>query len=143
MTSPASILARPLTLPCGAQLRNRLAKAAMSEAIADPDGGPSERLVRLYERWGRGGAGMLLTGNVIVDRGGRTEPANVVVHDDRHLAGLRRWADAAQAHGAARRVRAFAGREQHARVSLEPRPTRRVCHSRHGRRQRVLPGFHG
>ncbi|MBK8234936.1 MAG: NADH:flavin oxidoreductase/NADH oxidase family protein [Deltaproteobacteria bacterium] len=121
MTSPASILARPLTLPCGAQLRNRLAKAAMSEAIADADGGPSERLVRLYERWGRGGAGMLLTGNVIVDRGGRTEPANVVVHDDRHLAGLRRWADAAQAHGAALWMQiSHAGRQSSRGVTREP-----------------------
>jgi len=100
MPTPAEVLARPLVLPCGATLPNRIAKAAMSEALGDKDNGPSDRLLRLYERWGRSGAGMLLTGNVIVDRDGRTEPANVVLDDDRHLAGLRRWADAAQSNGA-------------------------------------------
>jgi 2,4-dienoyl-CoA reductase-like NADH-dependent reductase (Old Yellow Enzyme family) len=43
---------------------------------------------------------MLITGNVIVAPGGRTEPDNVVLEDDRHLEDLRRWADTAQAHGA-------------------------------------------
>lgn len=42
---------------------------------------------------------MLITGNVITDLGGRTEPHNVVITDARHLEGLQRWADAAQAHG--------------------------------------------
>lgn len=97
--SDAATLARPLTLRSGAVLPNRIVKAAMSEALADADLGPSDRLVRLYERWGRSGAGMLLTGNVIVDRDGRTEPANVVLDDERHLVALRRWADAAQANG--------------------------------------------
>jgi 2,4-dienoyl-CoA reductase-like NADH-dependent reductase (Old Yellow Enzyme family) len=100
MNSASEILARPLTLPCGATLRNRVAKAAMSEALADEGFGPSDRLLRVYERWGRSGAGMLLTGNVIIDMDGRTEPANVVLEDDRHLPALRRWAEAAQGHGA-------------------------------------------
>lgn len=65
-----SLLARPLALPGGAVLPNRLAKSAMSEVLADAAGGPSERLVRLYERLGRGGAGLLITGHVIVARGG-------------------------------------------------------------------------
>jgi 2,4-dienoyl-CoA reductase-like NADH-dependent reductase (Old Yellow Enzyme family) len=94
------VLRTPLKLPCGASLPNRLAKAAMSENLADDDGGPSERLIRLYETLGAGGAGLLITGNVIVAPGGRTEPHNVVVEDERHLPALRRWAAAAQAHGA-------------------------------------------
>jgi 2,4-dienoyl-CoA reductase-like NADH-dependent reductase (Old Yellow Enzyme family) len=93
-------LSSPLTLPGGATLPNRLAKAAMSEALADRAGGPTDGLIRLYERWGRGGAGLLITGNVIVDPDGRGEPGNVLVLDDRHRAGLTRWAEAAQAHGA-------------------------------------------
>jgi 2,4-dienoyl-CoA reductase-like NADH-dependent reductase (Old Yellow Enzyme family) len=93
-------LGSSLTLPCGATLPNRIAKAAMSETLGDPaTGGPTDGLVRVYERWGRGGAGMLLTGNVIVDALGLGERGNVVVVDDRHLAGLRRWAQAAQANG--------------------------------------------
>ena len=93
-------LSSPLTLPGGATLPNRLAKAAMSEALGDSAGGPTDGLIRLYERWGRGGAGLLITGNVIVDPAGRGEPGNVVLLDDRHRAGLIRWAEAAQAQGA-------------------------------------------
>ncbi|MEM7136973.1 MAG: NADH:flavin oxidoreductase/NADH oxidase family protein [Myxococcota bacterium] len=92
-------LAAPLRLRRGGSLPNRIAKAAMSEALGDDACAPTDRLVRLYERLGRGGAGMLITGNVITDLGGRTEPHNVVLVGGERLEGLRRWADAAQAEG--------------------------------------------
>jgi 2,4-dienoyl-CoA reductase-like NADH-dependent reductase (Old Yellow Enzyme family) len=96
-----SILATPLALPSGATLSNRLVKAAMSETLAEPGvHGPTDALVRLYERWGRGGAGLLITGHVIVDPTGLCEPGNVMVSDERHLPALRRWAAAAQGRGA-------------------------------------------
>ena len=99
-TSPSSSpIAQPLTLSGGATLPNRIAKSAMSEVLGDADGAPTERLIRLYERRGRGGAGLLITGHVIVSMSGRGEPGNVVVEDRRHLGALRRWADAAQANG--------------------------------------------
>src|SRR5690348_2436774 len=94
-------IASPLTLRSGDTLANRLAKAAMSETLGDPEtGAPTEALIRLYERWGRSGAGLLITGHVMVDPAGRGEPNNVVIVDDRHLAALRHWASATQAHGA-------------------------------------------
>jgi 2,4-dienoyl-CoA reductase-like NADH-dependent reductase (Old Yellow Enzyme family) len=72
----------------------------MSEILGDPESGaPTEALLRVYERWGRSGAGLLITGHVIVDPEGRGEAGNVVVTDDRHLAALSRWATAAQAGG--------------------------------------------
>ncbi|HET9621684.1 MAG TPA: NADH:flavin oxidoreductase/NADH oxidase family protein [Kofleriaceae bacterium] len=96
-----SQIASPLTLPNGITLKNRLAKSAMSEVLADPaDHAPNDALVRLYERWGKSGAGLLITGHVIVDAGGLGEPGNVLVVDDRHRAALTRWANAGQAHGA-------------------------------------------
>src|SRR5688572_28458339 len=99
--APTAILSQPLRLPSGATLRNRLVKGAMIEVLGDPvTGAPTDQLVRIYERWSRGGAGLLITGNVIVDPQGRDLPGNVVVEDDRHLPGLRRWAEAAQSHGA-------------------------------------------
>ena len=97
----AARLAEPLTLPCGHVLPNRLAKAAMSEVLAGPGGAPTEGHVRLYERWARGGAGLLLTGNVIFDPRGRTEPDNVVLSGGRaHEAALARWAERTHAAGA-------------------------------------------
>lgn len=95
-----SILAAPLTLPCGATLSNRLAKSAMSENLAD-DHWPGERLRRLYARWGASGAGLLLTGNVMVDARALGEPHNVVVENEAAHDPMARWAEAGQAAGAA------------------------------------------
>ena len=122
VASPQAILSRPLSLRSGASLPNRLAKGAMSEVLADPvTGAPTDRLVRLYERWSRSGAGLLITGHVIIDRGGVGEPGNVVIEDDRHLPGLRRWAETAQAHGARLWMQLnHAGRQTPRRVVRQP-----------------------
>jgi 2,4-dienoyl-CoA reductase-like NADH-dependent reductase (Old Yellow Enzyme family) len=122
MSNLATPLAAPLALRSGAVLPNRLAKAAMSEVLADPaTGAPTDALVRLYERWGRSGAGLLLTGHVIVDPGGVAEPGNVIVADDRHHAVLRRWAEAGQAHGARLWMQInHAGRQSLRKLTREP-----------------------
>jgi 2,4-dienoyl-CoA reductase-like NADH-dependent reductase (Old Yellow Enzyme family) len=57
-----------ITLPCGAILPNRLCKAAMTEGLADPWGRATERHVTLYRRWAKSGAGLLLSGNIQIDR---------------------------------------------------------------------------
>jgi 2,4-dienoyl-CoA reductase-like NADH-dependent reductase (Old Yellow Enzyme family) len=83
-----------LRLPCGAVLPNRIAKSAMSEALATLDHKVSDELVRLYEAWSDGGSGLLISGNVMIDRRALGEPKNVVVEDDGDLDGLRRLAQA-------------------------------------------------
>ncbi len=94
-------LASELTLPCGATLPNRIGKSAMSEALADKHTGvATDALVTLYERWGAGGTGLLISGNVMVALEARGEPGQVVITSDSHVAELRSWAEAAQAHGA-------------------------------------------
>jgi 2,4-dienoyl-CoA reductase-like NADH-dependent reductase (Old Yellow Enzyme family) len=119
---PIESLRAPLRLASADLLPNRLAKAAMSETLGELDTGePTDELVRLYERWGRSGAGVLITGNVMVDRGGRGEPGNVLIEDERHLPALRRWADAAQAHGARLWMQInHAGRQSPRRLSKRP-----------------------
>lgn len=92
-------LHEPIELPGGLVLPNRIMKAAMSEALADAGHSPDERLVRLYDRWSRGGYGLLITGNVMVDRTQLGEPGNVVVEDDRDLAPLSRWVKTTQDAG--------------------------------------------
>ncbi len=52
---------QPLTLPCGVVLSNRLMKSAMSEALADVGGAPTELLTNLYRRWAQGGIGLSVT----------------------------------------------------------------------------------
>lgn len=96
----ASPLAQQLELPNGTTLKNRVAKAAMSEQLGNKQNGPTEGLVKLYETWGKGGAGLLITGNVMIDRRALGEPANVALEDDRDLELIGAWAKAAQAEGA-------------------------------------------
>jgi 2,4-dienoyl-CoA reductase-like NADH-dependent reductase (Old Yellow Enzyme family) len=94
-------LADPLDLPCGVRLPNRIAKAALSEALGDRDNSPDERIVTLYRRWAQGGYGMLITGNVMVDRAHLGEPANIVIEDDRAISQLTAWTKAVHDGGAA------------------------------------------
>ncbi|MFJ1460758.1 nitroreductase family deazaflavin-dependent oxidoreductase [Nocardia sp. N2S4-5] len=89
----------PLPLPCGQTLPNRIVKAALSEGLGDAGLGPDERLHRLYTRWGAGGFGLIVTGNVMIDRTQLGEPGNVVIEDERHLDELTRWAKAAEDGG--------------------------------------------
>jgi 2,4-dienoyl-CoA reductase-like NADH-dependent reductase (Old Yellow Enzyme family) len=56
----------PVQLRSGQLLRNRIAKAAMEEGMAGQAQLPDRRLMSLYRRWGAGGAGLLITGNVMV-----------------------------------------------------------------------------
>ena len=115
-------LRSPFPLSNSSLLPNRIGKAATSEALADRrTGEPSEALIRLYERWGRGGAGLLITGNVALDLDARTEPGNVVVHDRRFVDSLRLWASAAQAHGSQLFMQInHAGRQVSRRISNHP-----------------------
>lgn len=95
-------LAEPLTLPCGASIPNRLAKAAMTEGLATPDGVPTAELERLYGLWSDGGAGMLLSGNIQIDRDHLERPGNVVIDrepDAAMQAALSSWAKAATRNG--------------------------------------------
>ncbi len=93
-------LATPLRLRSGLVLENRFVKAAMSEGLADADGAPDARLERLYARWARGGSGMQLTGNVMIDGRYLERPGNVVVEDARAATALAAWAAAGRADGA-------------------------------------------
>ncbi len=90
----------PLSLPNGAVVPNRIAKAAMEENMADGDHAPSAELISLYRAWADGGAGLIITGNVMVDARAMTGAAGVVLEDDRYLDRFKAWADASRAGGA-------------------------------------------
>lgn len=95
------LLTQSLQLPNGSVLRNRLAKAAMSEALGTYHNHPTLKLVELYRRWAASGLGLLITGNVMIDRRALGEPGNVVIEDEADLPVLQQWARAATSQGAA------------------------------------------
>lgn len=90
----------PLVLPNGATVPNRLAKAAIEEDMAQAGQLPGAAIHRLYERWAEGGAGLIITGNVMVDHRALTGPATLVLEAHTPLEPFRRWAQAARCHGA-------------------------------------------
>ncbi|WP_428381989.1 NADH:flavin oxidoreductase/NADH oxidase family protein [Nevskia ramosa] len=97
----ANFLTQALRLPNGSTLRNRLAKASMSEALATYANQPTPKLVELYRRWAASGIGLLITGNVMIDRRALGEPGNVVIEDEADLPLLQQWSRAATDQGAA------------------------------------------
>ncbi|MBK8456753.1 MAG: NADH:flavin oxidoreductase/NADH oxidase family protein [Phyllobacteriaceae bacterium] len=95
-------LSDQVTLPCGVVVPNRIVKAALTEGLAGGDNHANERFVRLYRRWGEGGAGMLITGNVIVDRTHLERGGNLAIdgaQSNEALSSLAAMAQAAKAHG--------------------------------------------
>ncbi len=93
-----SALNQSFILPCGVEVPNRIAKSALSEGIAEPNGRPSSALFNLYERWGKGGAGILLSGNVMVDKAHLVN-ANVMIAEEEFLKDYTTLANKAQANG--------------------------------------------
>jgi 2,4-dienoyl-CoA reductase-like NADH-dependent reductase (Old Yellow Enzyme family) len=95
-------LGEAFTLPCGAALPNRLAKGAMTEGLATAAGLPTPALDQLYRLWSEGGSGMLLTGNVQIDRQHLERPGNVIIDrapDAEMREALARWAKAGTSAG--------------------------------------------
>src|SRR5690606_37027322 len=81
---------------------NRIAKAAMTEGLADPAGVPTQELQRLYGLWSDGGAGLLLSGNILIDGDHLERPGNVIVDrepDAAMRAALADWATVATRNG--------------------------------------------
>tara|TARA_R110000868_G_scaffold226249_1_gene478816 strand:- start:1213 stop:2517 length:1305 start_codon:yes stop_codon:yes gene_type:complete len=123
MTDKTTI-ATPITLPCGAVLKNRIVKAAMTEGLGDPQNRATESHQRLYRRWAEGGAGMLLTGNVQVDRRYMERPGNVAIdgpQSNEAIAALRSFAQAGTVNNTHLWMQiSHAGRQTPISVSKEP-----------------------
>ncbi|GGU97281.1 2,4-dienoyl-CoA reductase [Streptomyces litmocidini] len=96
-----SELFSPLPLRSGQVLKNRIAKAAMEENMAGDGQLPDGQLLSLYRRWAVGGAGLLITGNVMVHAEALTGPAGVVLDERAPLEPFAEWAKAAKSGGGA------------------------------------------
>ena len=74
-----NVLGQSLQLPCGAVLKNRLAKSAMSDSLGNGRGDPTDKQIRLYERWAEGGAAVSIIGEVQGDHRYPEKPGNLVL----------------------------------------------------------------
>jgi 2,4-dienoyl-CoA reductase-like NADH-dependent reductase (Old Yellow Enzyme family) len=88
----------PLTLPCGLTLPNRLGRAAMTEGLSDSRNDPTGQHFRLFEANAAGGAGLILTGNAMVDRRHLERARNVVLDSATDRKAMESWTEAAGPH---------------------------------------------
>lgn len=118
-------LSDAVKLPCGAVLKNRIAKAAMTEGLSGGDNRGNARFTELYRRWGEGGAGLLVTGNFVVDRWHLERGGNLAIEgpqSNQALAALADIATAAKAHGAKIAVQLnHAGRQTQKMINKHPK----------------------
>jgi 2,4-dienoyl-CoA reductase-like NADH-dependent reductase (Old Yellow Enzyme family) len=98
-TVPPVSLFDPLTLPNGAVIANRICKAAMEETMGVRQL-PSEPIYRLYRTWAKGGAGLIITGNVMVDRTALIGPLGLTLDERQPFEPFKDWARAATSGGA-------------------------------------------
>lgn len=96
-------IAKPLTLPCGLTIPNRLAKAALAEGWGDKNRLPHERLVETYGTWADGEWGLVMTGNVQVDEAYLGTHEDNALNDDipreQHLNSWKEWAKVGSKNG--------------------------------------------
>jgi len=78
-------LFRPLELPSGVILKNRIAKSAMSDSLGDGTGHPTKAQNWLYRRWAEGGVGISIIGEVQAQPGYAEKPGNLVLNNNADL----------------------------------------------------------
>jgi len=86
------VLQKEMILPNGVILSNRIAKSAMSENLSNKHHEPTPVLINAYKAWAKSGAGLLITGNIMIDSEAIGEPRNVVVQDRKNMEVLKAWA---------------------------------------------------
>lgn len=92
------MISTEITLPCGVKLKNRLVKSAMTERISNKNFEPTKGHELLYKDWANTGAGLLITGNVVIDRK-HLESAGNVCFDENMLPKISSWAQASKSGG--------------------------------------------
>jgi 2,4-dienoyl-CoA reductase-like NADH-dependent reductase (Old Yellow Enzyme family) len=93
----ASPLGKPLKFEfSGRTAKNRFLKAAMTERISSWDpkdvkarGIPSKNLINVYKRWGEGGFGQILTGNIMIEYDQLEAMGNPIIPRDAEFSGPR------------------------------------------------------
>ncbi len=92
-------LNQPFILPCGATIKNRLVKAAMTERLSNSSFEPTKLHLDLYKKWSATGAGLLITGNVMIDRKHLESGGNIVLDRDKIAAKLKHWVQSGTKNG--------------------------------------------
>jgi 2,4-dienoyl-CoA reductase-like NADH-dependent reductase (Old Yellow Enzyme family) len=82
-------------------IKNRLVRSATIECLCPDPHAMDARWIGLYESLSRGGAGLIVTGNFFVNRGGAAQPGIMILDSDAVIPELARAVKAVKNHGAA------------------------------------------
>lgn len=105
------VLGESVKLPFSGRIApSRFMKGAMTERLSSWDqheplkrGIPSKELIKVYEEWGKGGFGIILSGNTIVDHVNLEAPGNPIMNaksqEPERAAAFAEMAAKAKAHG--------------------------------------------
>lgn len=136
LPSAISLISRPLTLPCGLTLPNRLVKCPMQETQAQPPwfDPPISTFQNLYSLWAEAQYGLIITGQVQIDRRFFSIAGDVCCHERSPGAEVlevwKRWAEIAQSRGTPAVVQlAHPGRMSPIGAGVRPKGMRALCPS--------------
>ncbi|KAF1922861.1 FMN-linked oxidoreductase [Didymella exigua CBS 183.55] len=128
-STDASPLGQPLKFEfSGRTAPNRFLKGAMTERISswDPEnlearGVPSKNLVNLYRRWGEGGIGLILSGNIMIEYDHLEAAGNPIIPRESGFSGERFDAFKEMATEAKKHGSLFVGQVSHPGRQVESR----------------------
>lgn len=83
----------------GIKLKNRIVRSATYEKRADIDGFVTDSIIEFYSDIVKGGAGLIITGNVLVHVSGRSVPNMLCIHNDHYIEKLKLLTGAVHALG--------------------------------------------
>ena len=114
----------PLILPCGSQIKNRICKSAMTERMADHNNYVSKKHLNLYKEWSKGGCGLLISGNIMVDRYNIEGSGNIIFEKKTFSAQksmLKKWTEISTKNGSHFWIQlSHAGRQTPASINSSP-----------------------
>ena len=97
----------------------------MTERVAGPDNFACERHHKIYEKWAKSGSGILLTGNVQIDRSCMEGPANVCIEEHSYqnqMPALKKWAEVSETDGSKLWMQiSHAGRQTPGEINQSPK----------------------
>lgn len=86
---------------CGVELPSRIIRSATHEGMADERGCPDEKLIKTYERYAKGGVGLIITGYIGISQQGKCPLYNMtMLNDDSLIAPWKELTDRVHAAGA-------------------------------------------
>nr|WP_013933287.1 NADH:flavin oxidoreductase/NADH oxidase family protein [Pseudoalteromonas sp. SANK 73390]CBK62735.1 tmlC [Pseudoalteromonas sp. SANK 73390] len=93
-----NVLASKYAFSDSVVIKNRIFKSAMSEQLGDKSHNPTDKLATLYQLWAHGGAGISVSGNIMIDRTAISGARDVVLDHDSDFESFRRWTSAGSEH---------------------------------------------